>query len=427
VLVWQAATRAMNPTVPQSLIDSATEEDPSAAAAEYGAQFRVDVESFVAREVIDAATVAGRHELPPVEGVNYVAFCDPSGGSADSMTLAIAHRDSDGRGILDAVREVRPPFSPEQVVEDFAALLKTYRLFRVEGDRYAGEWPRERFSEAGVSYALAERPKSDLYREALPLLNSGRVELLDHPRLAAQLAGLERRTARGGKDSIDHRPGSHDDLGNAAAGALVLAATEAAPALIRAADLLRNDKPVTLPKFAQAVFATLIIGDDGRAAVAYFASHAFLGVDVPAPLTLVDVTYEPLSGSSAPEMFTRLEELHRAIPRVIMHAAWVPRAYLQHAQLAGCDADEIPAEMLRDLPALALAAAGHVNAGRFKVGEGAAAKAHQLPLGGALTFRAGERIDDDPLRLAILMGIGLGLSPTDAFAAPAIPAARLAA
>ena len=73
--------------------------------------------------------------------------------------------------------------------------------------------------------------------------------------------------------------------------------------------------------------------------------------------------------------------------------------------------------MLRDLPALALAAAGHVNAGRFKVAEGAAAKAHQLPLGGALTFRAGERIDDDPLRLAILTGIGLGLSPTDAFAA----------
>jgi len=32
---------------------------------------------------------------------------------------------------------------------------------------------------------------------------------------------LERRTAQGGRDSIDHPPGAHDDLANAAAGALV--------------------------------------------------------------------------------------------------------------------------------------------------------------------------------------------------------------
>jgi hypothetical protein len=50
------------------------------------------------------------------------------------------------------------------------------------------------------------------------MINSVRVELLDHPRLIAQLAGLERRTARGGKDSIDHAPGGHDDIANAVAG-----------------------------------------------------------------------------------------------------------------------------------------------------------------------------------------------------------------
>jgi hypothetical protein len=53
---------------------------------------------------------------------------------------------------------------------------------------------------------------------------SGTCELLDHARLLKQLGGLERRTARGGKDSIDHAPRQHDDLANAAAGALVLAA-----------------------------------------------------------------------------------------------------------------------------------------------------------------------------------------------------------
>jgi hypothetical protein len=42
----------------------------------------------------------------------------------------------------------------------------------------------------------------------------------------AELAALERRTARGGRDSIDHAPGGHDDLTNAACGALVLASTK---------------------------------------------------------------------------------------------------------------------------------------------------------------------------------------------------------
>ncbi len=54
----------------------------------------------------------------------------------------------------------------------------------------------------------------------MPGLNSGKVELLDHPRLTAQIIGLERRTARGGRDSIDHAPGAHDDVANAALGAL---------------------------------------------------------------------------------------------------------------------------------------------------------------------------------------------------------------
>jgi hypothetical protein len=54
-------------------------------------------------------------------------------------------------------------------------------------------------------------------------VNAGRCELLDVPRLSAQLTSLERRVARSGKDSIDHPPGAFDDVANAAAGALVLA------------------------------------------------------------------------------------------------------------------------------------------------------------------------------------------------------------
>lgn len=134
--------------------------------------------------------------------------------------------------MLDAVRELRPPFSPDTVVGDFAALLKTYRVNTVHGDRYGGEWPAERFQAHGITYKPAEPTKSDLYRDLLPLVNAARVELLDVPRLHAQILGLERRTARGGRDSIDHAPGAHDDLANAVAGALVGATSPREPGLL---------------------------------------------------------------------------------------------------------------------------------------------------------------------------------------------------
>ena len=223
VLVWKATSLEMNPALDPRIVAEAYEDDPDAAAAEYGAEFRNDLSDFVPAAVVAAATVQRRFEIPPMTGQSYVAFVDPSGGTgSDSMTLGIAHREGE-RAILDAVREVRPPFSPEQVTQDFATLLKSYRVTRVQGDRYAGEWPRERFRVHGIDYTLSEQPKSDLYRDFLPVLNSGRAELLDVKRLASQLCGLERRTARSGRDSIDHAPGAHDDVANVAAGALLLA------------------------------------------------------------------------------------------------------------------------------------------------------------------------------------------------------------
>jgi hypothetical protein len=234
VLVWKAATRTMNPTVPQSFIDEAYENDPASAAAEYGAEFRTDVETFVTREAVDAVVVPGRYELPPMPGTHYLAFVDPSGGSSDSMTLAIAHIAKDGNAILDAVRERRPPFSPDDVVLECVSALKSYGVRTVIGDRYGGEWPRERFRVHGIEYQVSEKTKSDIYRDALPLLNSGRTQLLDIPRLTAQLCGLERRTSRGGRDSIDHTPGAHDDIANAVAGVLVHVTDKPAPIIITA-------------------------------------------------------------------------------------------------------------------------------------------------------------------------------------------------
>lgn len=224
VLVWNADTRTMNPSVRPGIIAEAYERDPASAAAEYGAQFRVDIEAFLTREAVEACVSPGTRERSRIAGLRYSAFVDPSGGSADSMCLAIGHdEERDGRKVamLDVLREARPPFSPEAVVAEFAELLGEYGICEVEGDRYAGEWPREAFRRHGIRYEPAAKPKSDLYRDLLPALNAGQADLLDHPKAVAQLVGLERRTARGGRDSIDHTPGAHDDLANVVAGLVV--------------------------------------------------------------------------------------------------------------------------------------------------------------------------------------------------------------
>jgi hypothetical protein len=76
-----------------------------------------------------------------------------------------------------------------------------------------------------VHYEPAERSRSELYLDILPLINSRAVALLDHERLMLQLVSLERTSVRfgGGRDRVDHPKGLHDDVANAAAGALVLA------------------------------------------------------------------------------------------------------------------------------------------------------------------------------------------------------------
>jgi hypothetical protein len=222
ILVAHGPSIDLNPGLPQKDIDRAFEKDPVSAAAEYGAQFRSDIEGFASTEAVDACVDRGVLERPYERSYRYAGFVDPSGGANDSFTLAIAHKEAKS-SVLDVVREIRPPFSPENVVVQFCKLLSDYRVTSVTGDRYSGEWVREQFSKQGVYYEPSEKTKSELYADLLPLINSRTAALLDLPVLHRQLTGLERRTARSGKDSIDHAPGGRDDVANAAAGCLVLA------------------------------------------------------------------------------------------------------------------------------------------------------------------------------------------------------------
>jgi hypothetical protein len=205
------------------VVDEAMERDPEAARAEYMAEFRSDLETFLLREVVDAAVRTSPLELPFDKAHRYFAFVDPAGGGADEFCLAIGHKEGDDT-VIDVLRARRGV--PAELTAGYAELLKSYGIRKVTGDKYAGSWPADEFKKHGIEYTPSEKPKSGLYLDLLPALNSGRVELPPDARLVNQLIGLERRTARGGRDSIDHAPGGHDDRANVVAG---LVSTKMAP------------------------------------------------------------------------------------------------------------------------------------------------------------------------------------------------------
>lgn len=215
ILVAQAETLTMNPTLPRRIVDQALERDPASAAAEYLAQFRDDITAFINRELVDSNTRSEPLILPPQRGIRYVAFVDVAGGGADEYTLAISHREGE-RVVIDGLWSEKG--DPAFITGRYADILKQYRINQCTGDRYAAEWPRSEYRKHGIAMDNSKLNRSELYVELTPMLQTGAVELPPDEKALTQFTLLERRTGRNGKDTIDHPVGGHDDRANAIAG-----------------------------------------------------------------------------------------------------------------------------------------------------------------------------------------------------------------
>src|SRR5207248_7582235 len=133
------------------------------------------------------------------------------------------------------------------------------------------------FREQGVDYKLADLTKVRIYVDALPTLNARRAELLDHQRMFHQFVNLTRSTTRGGRDTIDHPRGEHDDIANAVSGCLVYALRETAPVLWRGSDLLVGGGPADYPSLADVVFTSLSADERGVATATWAFNKSFAG------------------------------------------------------------------------------------------------------------------------------------------------------
>lgn len=212
VLVVRAATRDLNPTLDQAVVDDAMQEDPESARTEWMAEFRSDISSFLSDDELRAAT-RDDNGLPPRQYVRYSAAVDMSGGRNDQFSLAVGHRD-DGV-VIDAVWAWPARSSVDTVVSEMAGILAEYRCLSVRGDKYGAELTRSIFKAHRIEYLWADHSTSDVYLETRVLFSTGRISIPNHPGLFSEFSGLERRPGAG-KDKVDHPPGMHDDIAAAA-------------------------------------------------------------------------------------------------------------------------------------------------------------------------------------------------------------------
>jgi hypothetical protein len=225
-MVVQSDSLGLNPKLSKRVVERAYEDDPAAAESEFGGAFRQALAAYLERAIVERVVDRGVSARMVRPNTQYVAFVDVAGGSgADSFALAIGHKwtsDNNGREIcaLDALLEVRPPFDPDAVTASAAALLRTWNVNHVVGDNYAASWPVTAFGRHGISYSHAPLSASEIYLHCLPLFTANRVLLLDQARLVDQLCALRRKTGQGGRETVDHPRGAHDDLANAVCGVL---------------------------------------------------------------------------------------------------------------------------------------------------------------------------------------------------------------
>lgn len=222
ILIWQSESSYMNPSISKEFVKGELKKDSAFARSEYLAMFKEGLQDFISVEALDSIIHWGRSEIAYNKNMKFFAFCDPSGGRGDDMTLGIAGREKSGQIIQVALRVAHPPFNPGEVVRQFSRTLKDYKIHTITGDRYSAEWVVEAFRNEGITYENSSLNKSEIYLSFLPLIMQKSITLLDNELQTEQFRQLERRAGRN-QDVIDHPRNLKDDISNACAGSCVCA------------------------------------------------------------------------------------------------------------------------------------------------------------------------------------------------------------
>jgi len=223
VIVFQGDTLLFNPTYSEKKLAKLKKRKPLTYRTEHEAFFRTDLSAMYDPAMIDKAINPDRPlEIPVVKGIEYQAFVDVAGGGGkDSYSLAIGHLENE-KVIVDLVRSRAPKFNPDEVTSQYCDLVKVYKISKVYGDKFSGDWASNSWAKHDINYERSEKTKSELYLEAESPFNTERVDLPGKELPITQLKNLIRKTRSGGKDSVDTDSNQPEDEANVIAGVIWL-------------------------------------------------------------------------------------------------------------------------------------------------------------------------------------------------------------
>jgi hypothetical protein len=165
--------------------------------------------------------------------------------------------------------------------------------------------------------------------------------------------------------------------------------------------------PEPMPARCAAVYTVLVAGV-GEAAAVYFAKLGGGG-----PLVVIDVETSPLCPALFTGIVARLLELAKATRA--QHGAHLFTTTPLAAELGRLGQRAQIVDALAKDEMLGVSAAAHIGAGRVRITAKALARGEGHPLGGLLDATTGE--NNDPLRVAALIGIAIGLDTGRSLAA----------
>jgi hypothetical protein len=223
-LVFKAPSWLLNPTLVGRL-ERERRLDPRRFSREYAAEFAdALLESLLTADAIDLVTPRGIVERAPDRRRTSVVHLDMATGiGKDAAGIAVA-TDDGVRAILQAVRHFTPPFSVSDVIGEVADLCRRYDVPEVTVDKYAPGLVLDLLAQRGIDGRIADADTSKAFLGLLMLVNTRGCSLLDSRVLRAELIGLMRQPAAGGKDIVSHGRNGHDDLAAAVAQVLTQSA-----------------------------------------------------------------------------------------------------------------------------------------------------------------------------------------------------------
>ena len=162
----------MNATVPQSLIDQALADDPARASAEWLAKFRTRRRGYISLDVVQAGV--GEH----VEMGAINAALVSCGLSIRAAALRTASRWPSRTLKLIASSSMRctscvPPLRLTLWSKTLRRAERLQDRRRSPATGMPASFRANCFASAASPTSAPSKPKSDLFRDLLPLLNSG--------------------------------------------------------------------------------------------------------------------------------------------------------------------------------------------------------------------------------------------------------------